>query len=337
MRWFAILIAAVAGMGLFAHGAGADPSNPALIESITFDDQPPNIDRISITLSQYVEPKIFIMGGDNPRLVLDFLQSEYRGRSTIPLSGGNLAQRIRVGLHRTPVLKTRVVIDLIKASKVHFTQTYSELDKTLVVRLAPAQPVAQMPESSEKQSSPEAQQSVDQSQPEKEPVVVAPPPQEEKPGAEPGDAQPAAEKPPAAPEPVVETTEEGGSGEWGPSSVSPQLLDISFDNSSNTGEMVLFHLNDFYPPTVSAIEKENPRVICDFMHMGLAEGVQENIAAEGKFVKQIRAEKHENPDKVRITLDLSPDRDYDLQQVFFKNDNLFVLIVNELPEKRAIE
>jgi hypothetical protein len=36
-------------------------------------------------------------------------------------------------------------------------------------------------------------------------------------------------------------------------------------------------------------------------------------------------------DKIRVVLDLAQDRDYDLQQVFFKNDNLFVLIVNELP------
>ena len=99
-------------------------------------------------------------------------------------------------------------------------------------------------------------------------------------------------------------------------------------------QMVLFHLNDFYPPTVSAIEKENPRVLCDFNNMNLADGVQEDIVASGKFVKHIRAEKFKNPDKVRIVLDLSPDRDYDLQQVFFKNDNLFVLIVNELPAKK---
>ena len=112
-----------------------------------------------------------------------------------------------------------------------------------------------------------------------------------------------------------------------------QLLEISFDNSSNKGEMVIFRLNDFYPPAVSAIEEEEtPRVLCDFMDMQLAGEVNKEILAKGKYVQRIRTGLHGNPDNIRVILDLTPDRDYDLQQVFFKNDNLFVLIVNELSE-----
>ncbi len=95
--------------------------------------------------------------------------------------------------------------------------------------------------------------------------------------------------------------------------------------------MVIFRLNDFYPPTVSAMEDETPRVLCDFMDIQLGADVKKVISAQGKYVERIRAARHENPDKVRVVLDLAPNRDYDLQQVFFKNDNLFVLIVNELP------
>lgn len=113
----------------------------------------------------------------------------------------------------------------------------------------------------------------------------------------------------------------------------PRLLGISFDDSSNKGEMVIFRLNDFYPPKVSAIEKDIPQVLCDFMDMQLGADVDEVIVANGTYVEHIRVVRHENQDKVRVVLDLSPDRDYDLQQVFFKNDNLFVLIVNELSEK----
>jgi hypothetical protein len=115
----------------------------------------------------------------------------------------------------------------------------------------------------------------------------------------------------------------------------PQLLEVSFDDSSNRGEMVLFHLNDFFPPTVSAIEKNNPRVLCDFPNMRLSGDVQKQIDAGGKYVESIRTAYHADKDMVRVVLDLSPDRDYDLQQVFFKNDNLFVLIVNELPTEKS--
>ena len=101
--------------------------------------------------------------------------------------------------------------------------------------------------------------------------------------------------------------------------------------------MVVFHLNDFYPPTVSAIEEETPRVLCDFMDMQLGADVNEEIVAKGKYIERIRTARHENPGKVRVILDLAPDRDYDLQQVFFKNENLFVLIVNELPAEASTD
>ena len=101
--------------------------------------------------------------------------------------------------------------------------------------------------------------------------------------------------------------------------------------------MVLFHLNDFFPPTVSAIEKNNPRVLCDFQNMRLSGDVQKAIVAGGKYVENIRTAYHADKDKVRVVLDLSPDRNYDLQQVFFKNDNLFVLIINELPAEKIAQ
>jgi hypothetical protein len=95
-------------------------------------------------------------------------------------------------------------------------------------------------------------------------------------------------------------------------------------------------LNDFSPPTVSAIEKDNPRVLCDFMAMNLDSSVQKTIEVNGKYIERIRTARHQDPEKVRVVLDLLPNRDYDLQQVFFRNDNLFVLIVNELtPDQGA--
>lgn len=94
--------------------------------------------------------------------------------------------------------------------------------------------------------------------------------------------------------------------------------------------MVLFHLNDFFPPTVTAIETDNPGVVCEFTAMHVAPEVEKTIFANGKFVERIRTEKQVDTDTVKVFLDLAPNYDYDLQQVFFKTDNLFVLIVNEL-------
>jgi hypothetical protein len=115
----------------------------------------------------------------------------------------------------------------------------------------------------------------------------------------------------------------------------PRLVGVSFDDSSAKGEMVLFHLNGFYPPAVSAVEKDLPMVFCDFTAMDMDKGVEASIAAKGKYVERISTGRQGASGRIRATLHLVPNRDYDLQQVFFKNDNLFVLIVNELQPTRA--
>lgn len=319
MRWIALIIAVVAGIGLGIHNiAVADSAAPVSLESITFASQSLTRENISFKLSSVVKPKIFTIPGDKPRLVVDFPGTLYKGDTLMPLYNSNLVLRVRTGLHNQPTVKTRVVIDLTKNKQVHHTYKYLEQQATLVVTLA-EQPTKEMQVAE----------------------VKVPVEAEEKVAAEKQlPAEVVKTKPLAQVVPEKKTIEksiEKPTENTALAAAVPQLLDISFDDSSNRGEMVLFHLNDFYPPTVSAIEKENPRVLCDFKNMSLAEGVRESIVASGKFVKHIRSEKHKNPDKIRIILELSPERDYDLQQVFFKNDNLFVLIVNELPEKKVTE
>lgn len=109
-----------------------------------------------------------------------------------------------------------------------------------------------------------------------------------------------------------------------------QLESIKFDGKSPKGEMVLFKLNDFHPPTIHGVEEGIPRVICDFNNTQLVDFAKSTIKTDGKLIKIIRIAKHKNPDRVRVILDLEPNRSYDLQQVFFKEDNLFVIIVNAI-------
>jgi hypothetical protein len=108
----------------------------------------------------------------------------------------------------------------------------------------------------------------------------------------------------------------------------PLLETITFDGKSPKGEMVMFKLNGFYPPDIHGIEKGIPRVFCDFKNTGLQDGNTKLIKTNGKHVKLIRIDKLKNPEKVRVVLDLEPKQSYDLQQVFFREDNLFVIIVN---------
>ena len=108
----------------------------------------------------------------------------------------------------------------------------------------------------------------------------------------------------------------------------PQLEYVKFDATSPKGEMVMFKLNGFHPPSVHGVEEGIPRVICDFNNTRLVDATKSLIKTDGKFVKVIRTSKTKKPEKVRVVIDLEPNRNYDLQQVFFKEDNLFVIIVN---------
>lgn len=115
--------------------------------------------------------------------------------------------------------------------------------------------------------------------------------------------------------------------------VDSVLLDISFEQSINMSETVLFRLNHFSPPLVFGIEKGEPRVVCDFPDTRIAPDIPEVIEAEGKFIKRISISEQADPMKVRVELILVPNRHYDLQQLFFKEDNLFVVIVKELQKE----
>jgi len=114
---------------------------------------------------------------------------------------------------------------------------------------------------------------------------------------------------------------------------SPILYSIDFDDNSHRGEMILFKLNEFYPPVVFGIEENIPRIVCFFKGTSAGEELKDLIESNGQYVKAIRVGKYQNPDNIRVVLDLVPDKNYDLQQIFFKDDNLFMIIINTTGDK----
>ncbi len=320
MRCFGFFLLFMVAMGFTSLSETyAEQSQPITLESISYNLEPDEKEKIIFKLSgSIIGLNVFGLNGGKPRLVLDFPQTLYKGKNNIPLDNFKLAYGIRTGVHSAPVMKTRVVIDLASEYEVKYEQIISDEDTALTIILSPMY----IEKIEEKADVPQIE--VDQGIEEKADV----PQIEVDQGIDLAKKEIEKTVPPAFGE---LKSPAGGVAESDVPDGGSQLLEISFDNSSNKGEMVIFRLNDFYPPTVSAIEEETPQVLCDFMDMELGSDVKDVILAEGKYVQRIRTARHGGPDKVRVVLDLSPDRDYDLQQVFFKNDNLFVLIVNELP------
>ncbi|MCG6930330.1 MAG: AMIN domain-containing protein [Desulfofustis sp.] len=130
--------------------------------------------------------------------------------------------------------------------------------------------------------------------------------------------------------PEVPAAETGKTETAASDEAQPVLLDVSFEQAINNSETVLFKLSHFYPPLVFGIEKGAPRVVCDFHDAKIGADVPSQIEAGGKYVNRITVASLKDPDKVRVELELVPNHHYDLQQLFFKEDNLFVVNVKEL-------
>jgi len=91
---------------------------------------------------------------------------------------------------------------------------------------------------------------------------------------------------------------------------------------------VVFELNGHFPPQTMIVEGKKPRVVCDFFDAGLASDIGDSIEVNNDIIEKIRTGVHKWPKfKVRVVLDLVPERNYEVDQIFFEKENYFVLEV----------
>ena len=303
-----------------------------MIEDINFEHSGDGEERIIFKLNGTYIPKIFTLQGKQPRVVFDFKDtSAAKMINNIINTNGELIKRIRVGIHKGDNAKTRVVLDLRPNKNINIRQDFDKEEQSLVVSVHYAS--SKKGGNNEKTATPPAPEpDKQQEMKEKTTPATAPPEPEKKqeqlaqqteeasPPAEQHEEQPEAVTPIAQTE-AKEVQENPG---------VPTLTSISFDNTSNRGEMVLFKLNEFHPPIVFGIEEGTPRVVCDFKDTAAAKNIPDRLKIAGKYIQKIRIGKDKKENKVRVVLDLTPNYSYDLQQVFFKEENLFVIIINTL-------
>ncbi len=309
MKWFSLLavIVSIVNVG-FPPGGAATSLQPVVIKSISHSKELQAQESITFKLDAAAEPNIFFIPGKKPRLVLDFPQSVYLGKNVIPLSESILASAIRIGRHQKPIEKTRAVIDLSPKMGVHYATEYKAREHTLIVTLTPdsAKPQPNSPPSLKAT---------------RQKIFFSPEDIPEKAPATNAFSLPASAR---------ESAKDSGADKV-VAAAAPTILEISFDDSSDSREMVLIRVNGFYPPAVRAIENDTPRVLCDFTTMAFTPEISEDIQPDGRYVRRIYTTGQQDPEKVQVVLELLPGLNYDLHQVFYRNDNLFVLMVNELP------
>ena len=309
---------------LFAASWSAAGDHKQLLNRIDYLDLSSNADQVTFKLNGSYSPKTFTLKGEKPRMVFDFQGVQFtRDIKNIMLTNGSIIKQIRVGLHKGQTPKTRVVFDLATTKKIFIDQQFDDSTSTLTVTLSTLE--FPSPESIQADST-QAQEHEQHLKAEEAPAppVPAAVPVKNTPQTEPILSATSTQEKDVSPSRQKDVSDSDQNA------TTPLLREVSFDNSSNKGEMVLFKLNGFYPPIVRGVEEGLPRAVCDFQNTELAQGVKSINKANGKYVKSIRVGKHKNPDKIRVVLDLEPNNNYDLQQVFFREDNLFVIIVNTI-------
>ncbi|MFW5640756.1 MAG: SH3 domain-containing protein [Thermodesulfobacteriota bacterium] len=110
-----------------------------------------------------------------------------------------------------------------------------------------------------------------------------------------------------------------------------KIESIRFEDGPAGEEKIIFSLNGFYPPKTFALDEEVPKVVCDFINTRLGPNLGNSITVGGDLVQKIRIGYHESPEeKVRVVIDLSPDKKYSVEQVFYKKTNLYTLTFKNL-------
>ncbi len=338
----------------FAPGcliAAEEKKKPVILESIYYQNDEHG-ETVNFKLNGIYLPKIFAIKGEKPRVVFDFIDTKYSDLiNNIIATEGGLVKRVRVGIHNEPEPKTRVVVDLDAKGDFSYEHDFIVQENILTITIFDKKKDDAFTgkDREEKGTLPEDKIVTIKRDKEKRVVKNVSPPVVKMESGESvpvkGDQEdeivPVPENPSPSDEAVGERTVVREAEEKRDTGKNPFLFQIDFEHTDSKGEMVLFKLNDFYPPIVFGIEKGNPRVVCDFLDTGLSDTVKKELQLNGKYVSRIRVAKHKNPDKIRVVLDLVPNRNYDLQQVFFKEENLFMIVVNsfdeEFPESAATE
>lgn len=91
---------------------------------------------------------------------------------------------------------------------------------------------------------------------------------------------------------------------------------------------VIFELNGYHPPLTNVLDGEKPRLVCDFLNTRINGDIPRYRELERGSVQRIRIGIHHEPQpKIRVVLDFRPGQDYSVEQVFYKKDNYYTLII----------
>ncbi|HBT97505.1 MAG TPA: hypothetical protein DEB25_07695 [Desulfobulbaceae bacterium] len=260
-------------------------------------------DAFSLLFEGRSKPKIFSIGGDSPRLVFDFPGARYPGPQKIAADGA-VVKAVRIATHQNP-LKTRVVFDLIPGRAIDYKQEFLEDSQTLRISFS---------NKGEK------------------PAASSPAPvQETAPPAVPAKATETASPfagPLLAAKSSSKTTRPTVPEDASSSPAAARLFAYSLVTQPTGGDVLRLQLDSYASPKITAHEGEKPQIVCFFPRMRLAVPKELNRPLSGKFIQKVAVSEQKKPAGIQIVINLEGGHDYDIRQVFVKDESIFELIVN---------
>jgi|GEM_PF-6370341 len=295
----------------------------AVLKRVTSQHLKGGRDVISILFEGRSKPKIFSLGGNLPRLVFDFAGARYSGPPKIAVDGA-LVKAVRIATHQNP-LKTRVVFDLLPGRAVDYKEEFLEGSQTLRISLSG--------KGEKPAAAPSAPKPVTTSAKTEQPVTARPPVQEKTPAPPPAKA-------PTVPAKASETASPFGApllikkqpakaaDSATPDGMATRVLSYSLVALPTGGDVLRLQLDGYASPKITAREGRTPKIVCFFPQMRLAVKKKLKQPLSGKFIQKVAVSAQKEPAGVQMVLDLEAGYDYDIRQVFVKDESVFELLVN---------
>lgn len=104
--------------------------------------------------------------------------------------------------------------------------------------------------------------------------------------------------------------------------------DITFRAKNGTKELVLFHANQYFVPSVHFnLEGKNPTIAIDIEPPATIKKAGSKIPIDGKWIKQIQIQADADNKTSRIVVHLYAYKNYKVSQSFYRSEKIFVIKV----------
>jgi hypothetical protein len=110
---------------------------------------------------------------------------------------------------------------------------------------------------------------------------------------------------------------------------------LTFKKERDGHERVLIEFSRFNTPKIFSIEGKNPRIVIDIDNVLSVRKGLSKVSADGKLVKQIRSALDRKTNSMRIVIDVGENRNYEVDQTYYKTENIYAIDISEEIKKTA--